>query len=160
VNKEKERKKMSSDGAPAVVISVPAAIRESQVKSCAQVALLDDSYFADLTWKADSPIAAAGNTLIVVGETISLVLAIPFVLAGSLFAGMLKGFMPLVVLWVSLFRMFLRPGLAVVSDFYWAMTHNYTVRASYKKVDAFDVSPVAAVVAARAPAPRGGYEAV
>jgi hypothetical protein len=105
------------------------------VKSCAQVALLDETYFADLTWKAQSPVATAANAMIVVGETISLVLAIPFILAGSLFAGLLKGFMPLFVLFVSLFRMLLRPALGLITDVTWAQAHNYTHRVALKKTD-------------------------
>lgn len=140
----------------------PSPVVNSHDLACGSLALLDPSYFADLTWKANTPIANIANVLMSAGETLILILSIPFIFAGSFFAGMVRGLMPLFVLFVSVYRMMLRPALAIISDIWWAMTHNNTHRVIHKKIDGpFEPSPVLAALATAPPnTSRGGYEAV
>jgi hypothetical protein len=47
----------------------------------------------------------------------------------------LKGFMPPIVQFVNMWRVFMRPALGFVRDFFWAAAHNYTLF-HYKKAAA------------------------
>lgn len=134
--------------------------------ACNDLGFLEDDYFADLRFKRQSPMATAANTLQQFGETVSLLISIPFVLAFSFLIGMVRGLMPLFVLWFNMWRMIMRPALAIISDVFWAMTHNYTHRVILKKVDGnapFDDSaPSAALfaVATSSKPSRVAYEQV
>jgi hypothetical protein len=134
--------------------------------ACNELGFLEDSYFSDLRFKRQSAMAMVANIMMQVGEAISLVLSVPFVLVFALFVGLMRGTMPLVVLWCNLWRMLLRPFLGLISDVVWAFTHNYTHRVVLKKVDGaspFEVTaPTAALLvnAVTSKPPREAYEQV
>mmetsp|Transcript_10647 Transcript_10647/g.17761 ORF Transcript_10647/g.17761 Transcript_10647/m.17761 type:complete len:136 (+) Transcript_10647:60-467(+) len=89
---------------------------------------LEDGYFGDLDFKrTDSFAASASRMAVMGGEMFMLVLIFIPMMFMSFGMGLARGMMPMVVIFVNVWRMWMRPTLKVLSDICWACTRNLTI---------------------------------